>query len=84
MPNYEVLNNMNPDWLIIIALFIQHKFMNADKLARVMGISTAEAEVSIYNLSNAKVLELRDNEVYTLGRYLEPFLVKICQEKGII
>jgi hypothetical protein len=84
LPSYEVLNNINPDWLIIIALFIQHKFMNAGKLARVMGISNDEAEKSIYNLSNAKILELRDNEVYTLGRYLEPFLVKICREKGII
>jgi len=84
LPDYDVLNNINTDWLIIIALFIQHKFMNTAKLARVMGISNEEAEKSIYNLSNAKILELRDNEVYMLGRYLEPFFVKICREKGII
>ena len=84
LPNYDILNNINTDWLIIIAMFIQHKFMNASKLARVMGVSNEEAEVNIYNLSNAKVLESRDNDVYTLGRYLEPFLVKICQDKGII
>ena len=84
LPNIEVLNNINPDWLIVIALFIQHKNMSADKLAKVLGISKDEAENIIYNLSNARILELRENNIHTLGRYLEPFLVKICQEKGII
>jgi hypothetical protein len=84
LPDYDVLNNINPDWLIIIALFIQHKAMNADKLARVMDISTSDAENYIYNLWNANVLELKENNVYQTGRYLEPFLVKICYEKGII
>ena len=82
--NYEVLNNINPDWLIVIALFIQHKNMSASKLARVMGIPLNEAEKYIYNLSNARILEIRDKDVYTLGRYLEPFLVKIVVDKGII
>jgi len=84
LPNIDVLNNINPDWLIVIALFIQHKNMSADKLAKVLGISKDEAENIVYNLSNARILELRENDVYSLGRYLEPFLVKICQEKGII
>jgi len=84
LPDYNVLNNINPDWLIIIVLFIQHKNMNTEKLARVMGVTVFEAEKSIYTLSNAKILELKDKDVYTLGRYLEPFLVKICRDKGII
>ena len=84
LPGYEVLNNINPDWLIIVALFIQHKTMDAGKLARVLSVSVEEAEKNLYNLSNAKVLEIKENDVYELGRYLEPFLVKICNEKGII
>jgi len=84
LPNIDVLNNINPDWLIVVALFIQHKHMSAHKLAKVLGISKDEAENIVYNLTNARILELRKNDVYMLGRYLEPFLVKICQEKGII
>lgn len=83
-PNYDVLNNINSDWLIVIALFIQHKNITANKLARIMGVSEIEAEDLIYNLSNARILESRNTEVYSLERYLEPFLVKVIEEKGII
>jgi amino acid transporter len=82
--NHEVLHNINPDWLIAIALFIQHKNLSAKKLARIMGAPDAEAEDMIYNLSNARIVEARDNEVYTLGKYMEPFLVKVIADKGII
>jgi hypothetical protein len=83
-PNYDVLNNISPDWLIVIALFIQHKNITAIKLARIMGISVIKAEDWIYTLSNARILEPRDTEVYSLEKYLEPFLVKVIDDKGII
>ena len=82
--NFDVLNNINPDWLIVIALFVQHKNMNAEKLGRIMGVSANEAENYIYNLSNAMILDRREKDVYTLNRYLEPFLVKVAVDKGII
>ncbi len=82
--NDDILRNMNADWLIVIALYIQHKNMCPKKLARVMGIDVDEAEKYIYNLSNARILEIRDKDVYTLEKYLEPSLVKIVVDKGII
>ena len=84
LPDTELLNYMSSDWLIIIALFILHKNMNDSKLARIMKISNEDAKKNITNLANAGILEHRENEVYTIARYLEPFLVKICLEKGII
>ncbi len=83
-PNHDVLNHINPDWLIVVALFIQHKNMSATKLSRVMAIAFEEAENTIYNLSNARILEFREKDVYTLNRYLEPFLVKVVVDMGII
>lgn len=83
-PDVETLSRINPDWLIVIALFIQHKNMGIDKLARVMGISGAEAENTINTLLNAGILEMKEKDVFTIGRYLEPFLVKISLDKGII
>ncbi len=83
-PNQDVLNRLNPDWLIVVALFIQHKNMSADKLSRVMAINREEAENIIYNLSNARILDFREKDVYTLNRYLEPFIVKVIVDMGII
>lgn len=82
--NLDALDYLNPDWLILIALFIQHKTMNIDKLARVMMINLEEAERAISNLENSGILVIKEKDVYTLNKYLEPFLVNICFEKGII
>ena len=84
MFDYENLHNINPDWLIIIVLFIQHKNMDATKLARIMNMSASEAEKEIYYLSNAGVLEVREKDIYSLNRYIEPFLINTCNDKGII
>lgn len=83
-PGFDELYKINPEWLVIIALFIQHKNMSVAKLARVMQLEEVEANQIIDNLMNAGILEARGNGVFFLGRYLEPFLVKICTEKGII
>jgi hypothetical protein len=84
MPDVEMLEKMNEDWLVLVALFVQHKNINAEKLARILEITPVEAEKRIDNLSNAGILEQRVNNAFTLGRYIEPFLVKIVAEKGII
>jgi len=84
IPDINFLNNINPDWLIIIAMFIQHKKMNIVKLARILNCSIEETENNIYYLLNARVLHSPENDAYELERSLEPFLVKLCIEKGII
>lgn len=84
IPNLEVLKALDPDWIIVIALFIQHKNMDVDKLARVTNMSKEESETIISNLHNAGILVIIRNDIYILDRYIEPFLVELCLEKGII
>ena len=84
MPDTEFLDFIDKDWLIVIALFIQHKNMNAEKLARIMTMNIEDAEIYINRFFNSGILTLREGNVYTLNRYLEPFIVKVCIEKGII
>ncbi len=82
--NPDILNCIDKDWMIIIALFIQHKNMSAEKLARVMDMLQDDAENAFDKLINAGIIDIRESNVYTLNRYLEPFLVKVCFENGII
>jgi len=84
LPNTEFLNSLDKDWLIVIAMFIQHKNMNVEKLAKIMTLSTEHAEIFITRFFNSGILTLREENFYTLNRYLEPFVVKVCIEKGII
>ncbi|WP_346855376.1 amino acid permease [uncultured Draconibacterium sp.] len=84
LPNMEPLENMNDEWLILIALFVQHKYIDLSKLARILAINEHEAEQKIYGLLNSGMIEINGNSAYSLSRYLEPFLVKICLDKGLI
>jgi len=84
IPNTDCFDNLNMDWLIVIALFIQHKNMNSEKLARVMNMLKSDAEDLIINFYNSGILEIRENDIYSINRYVEPFLVEKCIEKGII
>jgi hypothetical protein len=84
LPSIEMLHHLNEDWLVIIALFVQHKNMNSQKLARVLAVSETEAERNITNLVNSGILVAKEKDVYTIARFMEPFLVKVCSDKGII
>ncbi len=83
-PNLEKLDNLDKEWLIIIALFIQHKNITSEKLSRIMDLSTDETTILLENLLNAGIIDERENEIFKLNKYLEPFLVSICFDKGII
>jgi amino acid transporter/GTPase SAR1 family protein len=84
LPNIDVLMKMEADWLIIIALFIQHKIMDAGKLGRVMMQSTEEASIVIRHMQYSGILVQKEKDMYTLNKYMEPFLVQVCLKKGII
>ena len=83
-PNDEILNNLQPDWLMIIALFIQHKELDIHKLARISRYQTEFIKNLILNLKYAGILTQRNDDVYRLGRNIEPLLVEVCLTKGII
>jgi hypothetical protein len=83
-PNVDILRNLDPDWLVIIALFIQHKNMDINKLTRITGYDQFVVERWINNLFNAGIIVKKGVNTYRLGRNIEPFLVNVCVEKGII
>lgn len=84
LPDVSILYNIDPDWLIVIALFIQHKNIDVNKLSRIMKSDTNASERIINNLLNAGLIVLKGSSTYTLGRNIEPYLVDLCLEKGII
>ncbi len=83
-PRIEVLNNLQPEWLVIIALFIQHKELDFNKLARVTGYHQTFVKNLILNLNYAGILVQKRGDIYRLGRNIEPLLVEVCLTKGII
>ncbi|MDD2562629.1 MAG: amino acid permease [Salinivirgaceae bacterium] len=82
--NADVLMNLSPDWLITVALFIQHKNMDSDKLSRVLYCEKSHAENVMRVLNNSGIIVAKTKTTYTLERSIEPMLVDACLKKGLL
>jgi hypothetical protein len=80
----EMLKNLDPDWYILVSIFVQHKRITGPKLARIMGIEQLQADLHLRNLQNAGIILPKAESYFELGRNIEPYLVNICIEKGIL
>ncbi|GAF03305.1 amino acid permease [Saccharicrinis fermentans] len=82
--NPEILYNLQHNWLITIALFIQHKNIGVEKLMRLTGWEKENVENLLTTIKNAGLIVHKTDALYCLGRNIEPLLVAVCQSKGII
>ena len=84
LPNCDVLHNLDKDWLIAIALFVQHKNITANKLARLLDGKDDDAIKLLNSLFNAGIVLKVETDVFTLNKFIEPMLVKLCITNGIL
>jgi len=83
-PDMDVLNRLDADILMVIALFIQHKEMDAEKLKRITLYDSKAVELLLLNLLNSGLIVKKEHNTYSIGRNIEPFMVETCINKGII
>jgi len=83
-PNVDLLDTVDPDWLVVFALFIQHKNIDIEKLSRITDSNYETAEKLMNNLINSGIIVAKGNQTFTFERNIEPLIVNLCLEKGII
>ena len=83
-PNIEILEYMDSEWIIVIALFIQHKVIDKNKLSRIANLNQIKSEKILSDLYNSGIIVLKEDNSYSLGRNIEPYMVKLCISKGLI
>lgn len=84
LPDTEIFRKLDKDWLIIISLFAQHKLMTIGTLARVLRQNEDETKQVISLLMNAGLLVLAEHSSYRLTPAIEPLLIDVCLEFGLI
>jgi len=84
LPDTEIFRQLDKDWLIIISLFAQHKLMSIGKLSRVMRQEEKVTEDWILLLQNAGLLVAAEHGRYRLTPAIEPLLIDVCSEFGLI
>jgi len=83
-PDMDVLKRLDADILMVIALFIQHKNMDAEKLKRITLYDSKAVDLLLLKLLNFGLIVTKEHNTYSLGRNIEPFMVETCINKGII
>ncbi len=82
--NTNILHYLDNEYLLVIALFVQHKKLDFKKLARITQTSDGAALDVLQRLKNAGLIVSAGGSTYTLDPYIEPYLVNHCLSKGII
>ncbi len=84
MPSIDAFMKIEDDWLIAIALFVQHKLMDSEKLGRVMLQPKAEVSKVIKHLFYSGILVQKEKRFMHSINIWNHFLVQACLKKGII
>lgn len=80
----SMLENLNSDWLVFIAMMIQHKAIDSSKFMRITGLDLKQTNSHLKHLNNAGIFVEKDENSFGINRNIEPHLLKICKEKGLI
>ena len=82
--NFDILQNIDQDYLIYINQFILHKNMTTEKLSRILQIDKNETVTILLTLKRAGIININSKNIYSLNSYLKPYLTKTCIEKEIL
>jgi amino acid transporter len=83
-PSLSVLREINEDWQLILSLLILHKHLNFERLNRISKMYEDELTIVILAMSRAALIVEKKPGVYMLNPNLEPMVLQVLKEKGVI
>ncbi len=84
IPDLSVLDNLKPDWYLLIVQLILHKRANLKKLSRICMVSIQEVKSKIEILKRSGILVENQPGVYEINGYLYPHLQNKLIEKEML
>jgi amino acid transporter len=82
--NPDILHDLNNDWLIVLALLVQHRVLNGAKLSRIMGNTVEQNKQLLTVIGNSGMIRKHRHGYYELNPFMEPLIVEACEMKGLI
>ncbi len=79
-----ILHELPNDWLMLLSIFLQHKNLDTQKLSRITAMNDDESARILLSLSNAGLIVKKSNNMYSIGRNVEPLITDVCENKGLI
>ena len=84
VPNMEVLENLDDDWQVVLIQLIIHKRLHMDGLTKILNLEHSEAEEIVTAIKRTGLIVEKSSLVYMINIYVEPYLVQVFKEKGLL
>jgi predicted transcriptional regulator len=68
--NINILNNLNNDWLILLQQFIYHKYLNTERIKRILNIDEQNADNTLVNLKRCGLISEVQNGNYQINPFI--------------
>lgn len=82
-PDYEVLERLSPDWLLVLIQFVLHKHLTVERLSGILQIDLYYTGKKISTLHRAGLLD-EQNGIWHINKYVNPYLIRFLEEREVL
>jgi hypothetical protein len=83
-PNMEVLENLDDDWQVILLQLIIHKRLSMERLTKLLNLDPTETDEIVTTLKRTGLIVEKSSQVYMVNIYVEPYLIQVFKQKGLL
>ena len=84
IPDYSSLQQLDEDWMIILAQIVLHKRVTVEKLSFVLGLEQSEILPHINSMLMCGLIVERNSELYIINSYLNKAISEILTKNELI
>ena len=78
------LMHLDPEQLVLIALMLQHKYLNAEQLSNITATTLEQAENVLVSASSKGFIVNNPAGYYRVEPNIKPLLADVCEKKGLL
>ena len=83
-PDLAPLQQLEADWMVMLAQMILHKRLSMEKLVRIFSTSEEDVQYKMNILKRSGLVTERNPGLYVVNPYIEPFITEELKERELI
>jgi hypothetical protein len=84
MPDLSPLDELDPNWTVVLAQLILHKRLSKDKMKRIFNMDENEISIRMTALRRSALVVERNPDLFIVNPYIEPFITANFKQKELI
>ena len=83
VPDYQLLERLSPDWMLVLIQFVLHKHLTSYRLSRILQVDLYYTKKKIKALNRAGLLQ-EHNGIWHIDRHILPYLTRLLEEQQVL